>query len=207
MSSSRGAFTLIEVMVCVVIGAVVFGAIIGFYSHATRMEMHGSQALDSLQQAQQLLGHLIDDVQAMALPPDGSFAECLHCEVDESLGELDLEFERWIRLGDDGSAGRGRVRAFRAFRRRGAPTDARDAPMELLDRAGGRAGVPTGQHASPESLGSSGSFLAEDRHGHTAGVGFRTADDFAALRGARIPTPLQRALAEPLDRLRGLDPV
>lgn len=97
MRNCRG-ITFIEAVIGILIATTMATAIIGFYIHAHKMETHGSQALDSLQDAQQLLAYLLEDLQAIA-PPDPtkpkSWVTFKDIDDDE---RLELVFYRWSEL-------------------------------------------------------------------------------------------------------------
>ena len=107
---NRNGITFIEAVIGILIATTMATAIIGFYIHAHKMETHGSQALDSLQDAQQLLAYLLDDLQSLA-PPDPtkpkSWVTFKDIDDDE---RFELVFYRWMDLNaTDGTAERVKV--------------------------------------------------------------------------------------------------
>ncbi len=97
MNSRRG-ITFVEAVIGILIATTMATAIIGFYVHAHKMETHGSQALDSLQDAQQLLAYLLDDLQALA-PEDVTKPKSwiTFKDVDDDE-KYELIFQRWTDL-------------------------------------------------------------------------------------------------------------
>ena len=107
---NRRGITFIEAVIGILIATTMATAIIGFYVHAHKMETHGSQALDSLQDAQQLLAYLLEDLQALA-PPDTTKPKSWITFKDIDDDErYELVFYRWSELDEsDGSAERIKV--------------------------------------------------------------------------------------------------
>jgi len=101
---NRTGITFIEALIGVFITSIMLGAIVGFYVHAHKAETHGAQALDSLQDAQQLLTYLLDDLQALAPPPEQAPAEWVAFRDVDDDGKPELVFHRFT--GIDESSGR-----------------------------------------------------------------------------------------------------
>lgn len=101
----RRGFTLVEVVLSVGVAAVLIGGLMYFYVGVRRAEFHGSQALDSLDQAQALMGWLVEDLHAMA-PSGAGPAEWFRKSDADGDSLPEYRFERWGALDASGAGAR-----------------------------------------------------------------------------------------------------
>lgn len=93
--------TLVEAVVGLAVAFLMVGAVIGFYVHAHKAEIHGGQALDSLEDAQGLMARLQEDLQALAPPPGTPAADWVVVRDGDGDGFPEVSFSRWAAVDED----------------------------------------------------------------------------------------------------------